>query len=152
MKLKDRNYLGFNHPKVEEKYNVKYVCELPIKFKTDRGEVQIACAVYKNFEKKEGYKDYMIMFFHGNNYMISGRSEKDLFSQWLVHGIHCKSCGEVIISMERHDYVTCDCENHAMIDGGGQPYWRYGAKDMNQIEMVTVNMRNGSIVASKDKP
>jgi hypothetical protein len=146
MKLRERNFLGFNHHVIEAKYkDIKFVSEVPIRFKTDRGETHLPCAVYKNLNpNRPEYKDYMLLFFAGDNYMRSSKTEKEMFSQWIHIGIHCKSCGEVLISLDRHDNISCECENHATIDGG-KGAMRYGARDINQVEKVTVNLKNGSI-------
>lgn len=146
MKLKERNFLGFNHKAVEDKYgDIKFVGEVPVRFKTDRGETYLPCAVYKNLNPaKTDFKDYMLLFFAGETYMRAAKTEKEMFSQWIHMGIHCKKCDSVLLSIDRHDYLTCDCENEAMVNGG-KSMMQYGAKDMNQIEMVTVNLKNGSI-------
>ena len=53
--------------------------------------------------------------------------------QIVYNAIKCLECGETIVSRSRHDYVTCECPNEAMVDGGNE-YERYGAIDMDKIE------------------
>ena len=53
--------------------------------------------------------------------------------QIVYNSIKCLECNEVLVSRHRHDYVTCDCPNSAMVDGGNE-YERYGAMDMDKIE------------------
>jgi DNA-directed RNA polymerase subunit RPC12/RpoP len=53
--------------------------------------------------------------------------------QIVYNAIKCLECGETIVSQSRHDYVTCECPNEAMVDGGND-YERYGAMDMDKIE------------------
>ena len=53
--------------------------------------------------------------------------------QIVYNAIKCLECGETIVSRSRHDYVTCECPNGAMVDGGNE-YERYGAMDMDKIE------------------
>jgi len=53
--------------------------------------------------------------------------------QIVYNAIKCLECGETIVSRSRHDYNTCSCPNHAMVDGGNE-YERYGANDMTMIE------------------
>jgi len=53
--------------------------------------------------------------------------------QIVYNAIKCLECGETIVSYSRHDYNTCSCPNHAMVDGGNE-YERYGANDMTMIE------------------
>jgi len=57
--------------------------------------------------------------------------------QIVYNSVKCLVCGETIISYHRHDYVTCSCPNQAVVDGGTE-YLRYGAKDMDKIEIHTV--------------
>jgi hypothetical protein len=54
--------------------------------------------------------------------------------QIVYNSIKCLECNEVLVSRHRHDYVTCDCPNNAMVDGGNE-YERYGAMDMDKIEL-----------------
>jgi len=53
--------------------------------------------------------------------------------QIVYNAIKCLECGKTIVSRSRHDYVTCECPNGAMVDGGNE-YERYGAKNMEKIE------------------
>ena len=53
--------------------------------------------------------------------------------QIVYNSIKCLECNEILVSRHRHDYVTCDCPNSAMVDGGNE-YERYGAMDMDKIE------------------
>jgi hypothetical protein len=65
-----------------------------------------------------------------------------------IQGIFCLKCGDTIISIHRHDYRHCKC-GAAFVDGG-RDYLRYGANDMNQIKIVTVNV-DKDFNAIKDK-
>lgn len=58
----------------------------------------------------------------------------------IAPAILCLDCGVVLVSWYGHDYKTCGCPNSAMIDGGiDGPYNRYGALDMDRIQLVTVS-------------
>ena len=63
--------------------------------------------------------------------------------QIILNRIQCKNCGEVLISYNRHDYKTCDCENETMVDGG-TAYQRYGGKDLDLVD------RSSTIYLSED--
>ena len=54
--------------------------------------------------------------------------------QIVYNSIKCLECSKVLVSRHRHDYVTCGCPNDAMADGGNE-YERYGAMDMDKIEL-----------------
>lgn len=56
----------------------------------------------------------------------------------IVHNsVKCLNCDEVLVSNHRHDYNQCSCPNMATVDGG-HDYLRYGAKDMNKIQLFTL--------------
>lgn len=54
-------------------------------------------------------------------------SEKEFYTKIL-----CLECDMVLVSMHRHDFQMCGCENQAFADGGTD-YSRIGAKDLNKI-------------------
>ena len=55
----------------------------------------------------------------------------------------CKKCGDVLVSMHRHDYVTCGCDNKTMLDGGTD-YQRYGGADLDLVDLSnTVYLTEG---------
>lgn len=43
----------------------------------------------------------------------------------------CACCGEILHSKHQHDFVQCECENGAFVDGMGE---RIGAKDMTAVK------------------
>ena len=53
-------------------------------------------------------------------------------------GFVCLSCGRVLISYFRHDYVVCSCTNRTMVDGGQVDYVRYGGMDMSLLQPVII--------------
>jgi hypothetical protein len=57
--------------------------------------------------------------------------------QIVYNSVKCLECNEVLVSRHVHDYVTCGCPNDAMADGGNE-YGRYGAMDMDKIELYYV--------------
>lgn len=55
----------------------------------------------------------------------------------------CKKCGDVLVSMHRHNYVTCRCDNQTMLDGGTD-YQRYGGADLDLVDLsATVYLTDG---------
>lgn len=44
----------------------------------------------------------------------------------------CLGCEEIMVSMHRHDFVMCGCDNQTFVDGGCD-YSRVGGRDMNKI-------------------
>ena len=53
-------------------------------------------------------------------------NNNEIMKQIVYNSVKCLECNEVIVSRHRHDYVTCECPNKAMADGGNE-YGRYGA-------------------------
>ena len=49
--------------------------------------------------------------------------------------IRCLVCYDVLHSMYRHDFQSCECSNQAFVDGGFD-YQRIGGKDFDKIEAV----------------
>jgi len=55
----------------------------------------------------------------------------------------CKKCGDVLVSLNRHDYKTCGCDNKTMLDGGTD-YQRYGGVDLDLVDRSgTVYLTDG---------
>jgi len=55
-------------------------------------------------------------------------------------GIQCQACGEIVVSLHRHDWRSCKC-GKVFIDGG-RDYVRYGG-DAENIKSVTVRLSRG---------
>ena len=55
----------------------------------------------------------------------------------------CKKCGDVLVSLNRHDYKTCGCDNKTMLDGGTE-YQRYGGKVLKHVDLSgTIYLTDG---------
>lgn len=48
--------------------------------------------------------------------------------------IKCKKCGKILESKHRHDFQMCDCGTY--VDGGNDPYVRYGANDLSDVIII----------------
>lgn len=57
--------------------------------------------------------------------------------QLVYNAVRCLECEKTIVSYTTHDYQTCGCDNMAMVDGG-LDYARYGAMDMDKIDVMHV--------------
>ena len=49
--------------------------------------------------------------------------------------VRCKKCAKILESVDRHDFVSCGCNNETFIDGGWD-YLRYGGVDMKLVEIL----------------
>lgn len=56
--------------------------------------------------------------------------------QIIKNKVTCLACNITLTSEHRHDYKTCDCPNHTMIDGG-LDYVRYGGVNMDLVKIET---------------
>jgi len=56
-----------------------------------------------------------------------------------VNAARCKDCGDILVSLDVHDFVSCRCpSDHIFIDGGSnQGYIRRGG---NPKKFVEVNL------------
>ena len=70
----------------------------------------------------EAYMDFMIR-----------KKEKEKKSKIIRNMAKCSSCGDIIESKHRHDFVRCKCG--AIFVDGGKDYLRRGGKLSNIIEM-----------------
>ena len=69
------------------------------------------------------------------SYEVKDETEPDI--QIVYNAVKCLVCNKTIVSHHQHDYVTCGCENKAMVDGG-TVYDRYGAADLSKILKTTL--------------
>lgn len=148
MKLRDMNYFGFNHKAVNDKFggDLEFVCEMPVPLKTSYGMMPIPCAIYlaHNPDRSKGHKDYLLLFSQGETYMVTGRSVEEMEPLWNIPGIVCGKCQTVLLSIDRHHFVQCECHNETFLDGG-MHYQRIGGKDLSLIGNVLVNMKTKQI-------
>lgn len=76
---------------------------------------------------------------------VEDRRKKDVGDIYLNQA-HCLLCGEVIISKNRHDYVTCKC-GALSVDGGSWYCKRLFKKDEDwedvSIAYKNVEVENG---------
>ncbi len=60
------------------------------------------------------------------------------------NAIRCLGCDVVLVSLYRHDYRTCACENASMVDGGYEYHrrgWNSGTVQPSYIEIETWPIR-----------
>lgn len=54
----------------------------------------------------------------------------------MFNAVQCQCCLKVLISISRHDFKQCGCENETFVDGGGH-YCRMGGKDLSKVKPIT---------------
>lgn len=52
----------------------------------------------------------------------------------ILNSAQCTSCGDVLVSRHRHDYVVCQCGNVAV--DGGLDYMRMSVKDLGHYKSL----------------
>jgi hypothetical protein len=50
--------------------------------------------------------------------------------------VFCKECHHMLVSLDRHDYQTCDC-NKAMVDGGSRYLRCYAGNTLGKLNTIT---------------
>jgi hypothetical protein len=141
-----RNYYGLDLSKINEKFtgDLTYLGDIS----TKEGAFTRVYSVFKaaNPDRSQGHKEY-VMIYHdavSMKYYVTGREENQLGSLAKMEGIKCLECGEVLVSLDRHDYQSCKCENSASIDGG-RDYIKRGAKDLSKVAFVEINLLTGEV-------
>jgi len=58
----------------------------------------------------------------------------------MIHGVVCPNCKDFIYSRTRHDFRTCTCGDTS-IDGGQTDYIKLSAKNMKDIQHLTMEIK-----------
>ena len=100
--------------KVEEKYNAKFVGQLPLRgMDGNWSEDNCADIFYQAVPPIQGYSNYFGLIYRNHNlYILSGASAV----VGVINGIQAED-GEIIYSRYRHDYRT-STDGSVFIDGG----------------------------------
>jgi hypothetical protein len=55
------------------------------------------------------------------------------FRRLVKNALQCLECKKVVVSLTRHDFVSCGCPNEAFVDGG-LDYARHGAINLEKTQ------------------
>lgn len=142
--IKKTNWNGFDHSRIIQKFegDLTYINEFDINGTT--------ISIYKaaNPNREKGHKDFMGLLKKYNlidnkpqsTAFVTGFSKEDMEKYRYASGVLCLDCKTTLYSCHNHDYVTCDCANQAMIDGGGGLYGRCGALKLSRIQSVKIDL------------
>ena len=142
------NWYGLNHANTSKvlKNDLEYVGSFCVK-----GEYQPVAVYYcANPNPLKGHKNYVLLCKDAVllTYIVRGMDKEEM-EQWNYQdGLHCKTCDDVIYSINRHDMRYCECR--AVFIDGGREYTRYGG-DMNNANLVQVDLLNGNVVAFRSE-
>lgn len=116
----NKNYYGFNIPKVEDKYNAKYVGDFEIK-----ENLPVLAVFYQNKpDETKGHSNYFGLFVKPLASQMYICDASEVLNQEYP-GIELPD-GEYLISTYNHDYKEKLIDNQFyMIDGGGRVYTRF---------------------------
>lgn len=156
MKFTSRNYYGFDHKVVNEKFEggLTYVNDFQLKG-LQGGSVTAAVYHCAKPNKAKGHKEYVLLFSsydpftQKSQFYVSGRTAEQMHQERMANGIYCPKCDTVLVSIARHDFTTCKCGN--FMDGGQHDYHRYGGKDLKDLVHVRVNLLTNKVTKKAGK-
>lgn len=150
MRLKEVNYFGFDHAKVNEQFKGELTY---LRTFTVRGR---AWAVYHaaNPNRELGHKDYMMLCtipkfidgeIKGSTGVVSGSTPEQMEEERYQDAILCTNCQTVIYSINTHHFHSCGCEMKTFVDGG-KDYTRSGGANLRNNVHVKLDLLTGEIV------
>jgi|ERR1051325_2374008 hypothetical protein len=146
MKLVKPNWYGFDHAKVNQMFSggLTFVNDFCV-----NGEYEPS-AVYRaaNPDTSKGHKRYMLLTKNNGQFYVRGMDEQQIEPFRYQDALHCCACGDVIYSVNRHDFRSCSCGN-VSIDGG-RDYTRTLFSSKAPFEMAVVDLLTDAI--SDPKP
>ena len=135
----DKPYYNFNHEAVLKKFNgSRFVAEMTLKASNGHW-YDAPFAVYQRDNPVEDEEEFFLLGTDGDSKLM-GQIDKERFDSLFrfQDGILCLQCDQAIYSKHRHDNKECMCKN-ANVDGG-RDYFRYGAKDFNNIGLIVIDL------------
>lgn len=141
MKLVKPNWYGFDHNQVDKHFSggLTFVNDFCV-----NGEYA-PCAVYRatNPDTSKGHKKYMLLSKNQGQFIVRGMDESTIGQFRYQDALHCGSCGDVIYSVNRHDFRSCSCGS-VTIDGGRE-YTRVLTNTNADYSSVVVDLLTDAI-------
>lgn len=135
-KIKKAEYYGFDHKKVNKMFEggLTFLNEFCV------NNEYHPVAVYKVAKpnREKGHKDYLLLNGPPLN-CVRGMTQEEIDKWRFQDALYCHECDTVLYSINRHHFIYCGCPNNTFIDGG-KDYTKYGAKDMNKVVMLTLDL------------
>lgn len=138
-------YYGFNTEIVNKKFNGGLTYCNTFCTGYDR-----PAAVYKvaNPDRSKGHKDYMLLW--NDEYCmgwVSGMNA-DRMEQWRYQkGLKCNKCGDVMYSIDRHDFRHCKCGACAV--DGGRDYLKISG-EANSYEIIVFDLLENCVASESE--
>lgn len=131
-----RNWYGFNHNKVNEKFegNLTYLNDFCINSEYS------PVAVYKvdNPNREKNHKDYLLLQTQSDKLLIRGMNSSEIDKFRFQDAIQCLNCDDIIYSVMRHDDRSCKCTS-VSIDGG-KDYTKVSFKEDSIYKTGTIDL------------
>ena len=132
---KDHNFYGFDTDKMCEVFegDLTYLNTFCVK------GAYLPVAVFHNAAPniRKGHMEYMLAWVNELDVlMVSGMDADEMEEYRYQRGMYCPNCGEVIYSVNRHDYRKCKCDK-CMVDGGKDYFRSNMAGTPVKIDLLT---------------
>lgn len=140
--IKHKNWYGFDHSKVCERYSCSsYLGDLCL-----NDGYTVAVYEARNPDRSKGHKDYVLL----DRQFVRGMDAEEFATHSTMDAIVCLECETMLVSVHRHDYNLCGCPNEAMIDGG-KDYLRCGAKSLDKILVGKYDLLHSSFKPEEEQ-
>lgn len=150
MRLKEVNYYGLMHDKINEKFTGDLTYLRTFTVRGHHWAVYLAA----NPRTDLGHKKYMML---GCTYdlsdmlsdpkprwFVSGSTEEQMNEERFQSAVLCTECDTVLYSINRHHFHKCGCKNETFVDGG-KDYLRYGGAKLSKIKKVEIDLVEGTL-------
>lgn len=142
-KIKRDSWYGFDDKKVAEllEGGLTFCAEFCV-----QGEYE-PVAVYraKTPNRAKGHKKYVLLQKTGKGGLVRGMTPYQMKKERYQSAVLCEACNTIVYSIMRHHMNCCGCPNDAFADGG-KDYLRAGAKNLDKIKYVKLDLITGKIV------
>ena len=133
----EKNWYGFNHKAVNKRFEggLTYINDFCV------NDEYRPVAVYKvdNPNREKGHKDYILLQTDDQTLLIRGMDKEEIEKYRYQKAIKCTNCNDVIYSVMRHDYRSCECG--AVTIDGGRDYVKIGFDEIpfltGKIDLLT---------------
>lgn len=142
-KIKQVSWYGFDNAKVNKllEGDLTFCAEFCVKGEYDPVAVYRA----KKPNRAKGHKKYVLLQKTGKGGMVRGMTPAEMKKERFQLAVLCLRCNTIVYSINRHHMNCCGCPNDAFADGG-KDYLRSGAKNIDKIKTVTLDLITGRIV------
>jgi len=143
------NWYGFDLDKAQDELGdgVKYLGTFCI-----QGNYSPVAVFYSpNPDLSKGHKPYPFLHLDTNNQLwVGGMTKEEMEAERYQTAAHCHNCGDVIYSVNRHDYRACSCYRklkRIFVDGG-KDYLRMAFNKKSKYKIYTLDFITHELIPS----